>query len=108
MRPFDLPVEDPQDPLAVRAAAVACRHAEVDKVMQQVQRQRQQLAQRIASGQANHQAAALRNAAMPGLLGQRWAEFMGLSDVQKIQELAQLRFNGMAWQSLLQCNPYLV
>ncbi len=48
-----------------------------------------------------------RNARMPGRLGELWGIFIELPIPDQIDALRCLTFHGMAWQSLLQCSPFL-
>jgi hypothetical protein len=90
------------------AYTLAQRQAEIAKVVAQVDRKRTLLAQRLLAGEFDLQQARDRNAGMPGVLGQRWAEFLDLPASEQAATLREPRFRGMAWQSLLQCSPFLM
>ncbi|MDR1969647.1 MAG: hypothetical protein LBQ32_13320 [Burkholderiaceae bacterium] len=92
-------------------SAVALRQAAIAKVMAQVERRRLLLAQHLREGAIDLEDARMRNAGMPGILGQRWAEFIELplvAQTQALETLSESRFHGMAWQSLLQCSPLML
>lgn len=92
-------------------SAVALRHAAIAKVMADIERRRLLLAQRLREGTVDLGDARVRNAAMPGILGQCWAEFIELplaAQTQALETLSEPRFHGMAWQSLLQCSPFML
>jgi hypothetical protein len=94
----------------MESSAVALRRAAIAKVMAEVERRRLLLAQRLREGLVDLEDARARNATMPGILGQRWAEFIELpltAQTQALETLSEPRFHGMAWQSLLQCSPFL-
>jgi hypothetical protein len=79
--------------------------------MADVERKRLLLAQRLREGALDLNDARSRNAAMPGILGLRWAEFIELplaAQTQALETLSEPRFRGMAWQSLLQCSPFFI
>lgn len=82
------------------------QHA-VEQVMQKLECSKLELSERLLNGQFNQGKAERRNSTMPGILGQRWREFFELEPNEKIQALKMPAWNGMAWQSLMQCNPYL-
>ena len=86
---------------------VAERQAEIEKVMGRMNAYRLQLIGKLASDDVDVADAERRNKGMPGVLEERWGQFMALSKEQKIAALQEPAFNGMAWQSLLQCSPYL-
>ena len=91
-----------------RCDAAAARREEVEKVMRQVDVKRIELARRIGSDAVDESDALRRNASMPGILGALWSQFIALSRQDKLSSLAESEFKGMHWQSLLQCNPYVV
>lgn len=88
-------------------AAVAARQAEIAKVMAQVEHRRQLLAARLDTGDVDLADARRRNAQMPGRLGQLWGWFIELPLQQQLDALQADTFHQMAWQSLLQCSPFL-
>ncbi len=83
------------------------RQAEIAKVLDQVDRKRAMLAERLLAGELDLDAARARNAGMPGVLGARWAEFIELPPGEQVAAMREPRFRGMSWQSLLQCSPFL-
>lgn len=89
-----------------RADAVAERQREISKVMRQVKDMQRELSNRIREGAVDEADAFNRNQRMPGSLGQLWFQFLDLSKDAKLFALSKAEFNGMAWQSLLQCSPY--
>jgi hypothetical protein len=91
-------------------SALALRRAAIAEVTAEVARKRLLLARRLRDGAVDLADARSRNAAMPGVLGQRWAEFIELpltAQTQALEALHEPRFHGMAWQSLLQCSPFM-
>ena len=88
-------------------SAVAARHAEIAKVMAQIEGKRRRLAERLRIGDVDLADARRRNARMPGRLGQLWGWFIELSQAEQLAALEADTFHQMAWQSLLQCSPFL-
>lgn len=88
-------------------AAFNARQAEIEKIMRGVTQKRYKLTERIVRNDVDTDDARQRNKKMPGLLGELWAVFIELPAEQQVKELDCPQFKGMAWQSLLQCNPYL-
>ena len=88
--------------------AAAARHTEIAKVMAQVDDKRKRLAARLHIGDIDWADARRRNAQMPGRLGQLWGRFIELSREEQLAALEADTFDRMAWQSLLQCSPFLV
>lgn len=84
----------------------ADRHAEIAKVMARVSLKRLALAEKLERGLADADDARRRNASMPGVLGERWSAFIALPMPEQVSALGRTEFEGMAWQSLLQCSPY--
>ena len=91
---------------AEAAPAVAARHAEIARVMAQVERRREALAARLRVGDIDRDDARRRNAQMPGCLGQLWGWFVELPQQEQLATLQQDTFHRTAWQSLLQCSPF--
>ncbi|WP_448255161.1 hypothetical protein [Ottowia oryzae] len=87
-------------------ALVAERRQAIAELMARVDASRWKLRDRIARGEVDQEDAHRRNASMPGVLGERWAQFMALTRAEQVTALEQAQFNGMAWQSLLQCSPF--
>ncbi len=88
--------------------AAAARHAEIAKVMAQVDAGRKRLAARLRIGDVDWVDARRRNTQMPGRLGQLWGWFIELPLEEQLAALEADTFHRMAWQSLLQCSPFLV
>lgn len=88
--------------------AVAARRLEVAKLITHTDKRRAWLADLIASGRADSQAAAAWKRSVPsiGVLDDYWDEFIALPADQQITALKATEFKGMPWQSLLQCCPY--
>lgn len=57
--------------------------------------------------EADFAAARAVNSTMSGVLRQRWDEFFAMSHAERLAALAGERLNGMHWQSLFQCNPFV-
>ena len=78
------------------------------KLLAHTDKRRAWLSDLIASGRADSQAAAawMRSVPSIGVLDDYWEEFIALSADQQILALKEKEFNGMSWQSLLQCCPY--
>lgn len=57
--------------------------------------------------EADFVAARAVNATMSGILRQRWDEFLAMSHSERLAALSGERLNGMHWQSLFQCNPFV-
>lgn len=91
-----------------RVDAILVRQNEIRRVMDQVDKKRLDLQARFEADFFDDAEARKRNKAVPGILGALWAQFIELSKEQKIHHLGQTTFNGMHWQSLLQCSPYVV
>ena len=87
---------------------VAERKQAIAELMARVNTSRLRLRDRIARGAVDQEDAHRRNASMPGVLGERWAQFMVLTRAEQMAALEQTEFNGMAWQSLLQCSPFFI
>ena len=87
--------------------AVVARHAEIAKLMAQVEHKRRLLAARLRAGDVDFVDAQRRNARMPGRLGQLWGRFIALPHEEQLAALEADTFHRMAWQSLLQCSPFL-
>ena len=85
---------------------VAERKQAIAELMTRVDASRLRLRDSIARGQVDAEDARRRNASMPGVLGERWTQFMALTRAAQVAALEQPEFNGMAWQSLLQCSPF--
>jgi hypothetical protein len=99
------PRQPPSD--EARALAVAQRHAEIAKLMEQVRLKRLKLLNKIELDQVDEADALKRNESMPGILGELWAQFLALPKSEKLVHLGRDDFCGMHWQSLLQCSPYI-
>lgn len=94
-------MQPPFDPVGY-----ADRQAEIAKVMARVNAKRLALAEKLESGLADSDDARRRNESMPGVLGERWSAFIALPIPEQVAALGKTEFEGMAWQSLLQCSPY--
>jgi hypothetical protein len=47
-----------------------------------------------------------RNSSKAGMLGALWSEFIDLPRGDQLAALEGARYKGMAWNSLMQCNPF--
>lgn len=47
-----------------------------------------------------------RNSNRSGMLSALWSEFIDLPRGDQLTALEGARYKGMAWQSLIQCNPF--
>ena len=87
---------------------IAERKQAIAELMARVDASRLTLRERIARGEVDQTDAHRRNASMPGVLGERWTQFMALTRAEQVSALERPQFNGMAWQSLLQCSPFFI
>lgn len=90
----------PFDPVAY-----ADRQAEIAKMMARTNAKRVALGSLIASSDFDLVDARRRNASMPGILGELWTKFLDMESSEQLKALEVPEFQGMAWQSLLQCDP---
>ena len=86
--------------------AIAERREAIAAVMADVEKRQMRLAAWIQSGRIDIEDALRRSARMPGVLGERWREFIMLPADAQLQALSDSRFRGTTWQALLQCTPY--
>ena len=86
--------------------AIALRREAIAAVMADVDRRRMRLSAWIQNGRIDNEDALRRNARMPGVLGERWREFIILPADAQLQALSGPHFRGTTWQALLQCTPY--
>ena len=92
------------------ASPSARRQAEIRRVQEMV-KQRQTKLQALLGGLSSRQIRQVREVNLQtntGYLAELWDEFLQLDQSAMQQALAARRFNGMAWQSLLQANPFIV
>ena len=72
-----------------------------------MERRREALAARLRASDIDRDDARPRNAQMPGRLGQPRGWFVELPQHEQLAALQQDTFHRTAWQSLLQCSPFL-
>lgn len=84
------------------------REAAIAQVMLDVDKRKKELASYLAQPipPAALSKVRIRNSNKAGVLGAIWAEFIDLPQREQVRLLEELRFKGMSWQSLMQCNPY--
>jgi hypothetical protein len=100
-------LNSPNYPIVIDPVALRQRQDAIAELMGRVTASRLALRQRLADGDVNADNARQRNASMPGFLGELWGAFMQLPLQSQLDALAVTEYRGMAWQSLLQCSPYL-
>ena len=83
------------------------RHEEINKLLNLVNIKKNKLIDKISNNNIDKEDALFRNKSMIGTLGKAWGVFIELDKESQIRFLRDDSFNGMSWQSLLQCNPYL-
>lgn len=89
--------------------AAAERQAAIAELMARLDAQKQRLARVIANkgfSDQELQAARELNASTNSYLAQLWEQFFGLEPAAQVKALADVRFHGQHWQSLMQANPY--
>jgi hypothetical protein len=86
--------------------AIADRREAIAVVMADVEKRQMRLAAWIQNGRIDNEDALRRSARMPGVLGDRWREFIMLPAAEQMQALSGTHFRGSTWQALLQCTPY--
>jgi hypothetical protein len=85
--------------------AYAERQHQIAIVMKKVDEKRADLSGRILRGDVDL-ADARQRAAIHGVLGNLWREFIELSPDEQVAALGEPTFKTMAWQSLLQASPF--
>ena len=98
------------DPQIDHEAAMVRQH-EIAKVLAQVDASKRRLGsmlRRQALTPDDMQLAKRMNSSSNPLLAKLWAEFIALPLADQEDALAELRFKGMHWQSLMQANPFAV
>ena len=83
------------------------RQVAIAELMARVNAKRLLLKRQLAAGALSIPTAKLRNSSIPGVLGSLWSDFMNLPVDLQLQALESSDFQGMSWQSLLQCSPYI-
>jgi len=91
--------------------AASQRQAEIAKVMARVEDQKQRLLHLLsvrALTQADISAARALNESTNPILAEHWRQFMSYDLPAQQAALQEPRHNGMHWQSLMQCNPFVI
>ena len=86
------------------------REIEIQRLRNHVFKRRQKLRSMIGTmtGREMHRVIAINQETNTGYLAQLWDEFLQLDRSAMQTALDAERFKGMAWQSLLQANPFIV
>lgn len=91
-------------------SAMQLRRREIQR-MQQIVKQRQAKLSAVVDGLSAAEIRRVREINLQtntGYLAELWDEFLRLNQAEMQQALTRPRFKGMAWQSLLQANPFIV
>ena len=92
--------------MIVDAVRYAERQEAIGKLMACVRFKQMTLIKRINLGDADMAGAIQRNQRMPGILGELWNKFLHLDSPAQVEALTGAEYEGMSWQSLLQCSPF--
>jgi len=92
------------------SAGISGRQAEIERLNRQVAAKREKLAQLICglSRKEIARVKAVNRQVRVGALSELWDCFLSLPTSQQMDALKSPRFEGMAWQSLLQANPFVL
>ena len=91
-------------------SAIVQRQAEIKRVQEEVKQRRHKL-QSLLSDLSVRQIRHVRQINLKtntGYLAELWGDFLQLDQAAMLKALNAERFKGMAWQSLLQANPFIV